>query len=378
MGGTVPLGRVAGVPVRAHWSLLVILALVTDVLATGVFPATVEHSTATSRWLVGALVAVGFLGSLFAHEVSHAIVARRHGVTVGGITLWMLGGVTQLEQAPSDPSSDLRIAIVGPLVSFACALVSLGAALAVRAAGASGVVVAGLAWLGISNGLLGVFNLLPGAPLDGGRVLRAWLWRRSGHQTRAALTAARVGRGTGMALVGVGVVDMLAASDFIGGLWLMIVGWFLVAAATAEMRATSTEQALGDVTVGEAMDQDLTWLPAYQLAAVAAERAMSDGRDACPVCDMDGKPVGVVAVDNLIGAAFRARDTARVSDVMLPLSARTRARAEERLSAAVLRAGGGAPFLVVDDGGAVVGIVTPQGTLRAMRRGLLMPSGSST
>ena len=369
------LGRIAGVPVSAHWSLLVILVLVADGLATGVLPATVKGASTTAYWLVGVLVAVTFLLSLLAHEVSHAVVARRHGIPVNGITLWMLGGVTSLDQAPADPSTDLRVALVGPLVSFGCGALALGAAWGAHAAGGPRVVVAGLVWLAATNGLLAVFNLLPGAPLDGGRVLRSVLWRRSGDQDAAEVTAARVGRGTGAVLVGLGVLDMLAAGDLTGGVWLMIVGWFLMSAASLEMQATTTRQALGELRVGEVMERDLLWLPGYQPASTAAARVLDAGCDWCPVCDMEGASVGVVAVERLLDAATRP-EALRVEHVMRPLSPRITARPDERLADAVLRAGPTMPVVAVEEG-RIVGVVTPRQTVRAVRRARLTTADSS-
>lgn len=376
MRGTVRLGRIGGVPVSAHWSLLVILVLIADVLATGVLPATAEGASQLAYWLTGTFVALAFLASLLAHEVSHAIVARRRGMTVNGITLWMLGGVTALEEMPRDPSTDLRVAISGPLVSIGCGVASLAAAYGVHAIGASRVVTAGLVWLAITNGLLAVFNLLPGAPLDGGRVLRALVWRRTGDQARAEMLAARVGRMTGLTLVALGFVDALATADVVGGIWLMVVGWFLATAAAVEMRATTTERALGGLRVRDAMDVDLTWLPAYLSVTVAAGRALDGGADWCPVCDMQGAPVGVVMVDRLVNAAVQPRGSATVMDVMLPLGPRIIAGPDDPLAAAVLRSGPNLPVVAIDDG-RIVGIVTPRQTARAVRRGRLSTAGSS-
>lgn len=375
MNGTVPLGRIAGVPVRAHWSLLVILALLTDALASGVLPATVTGASTSAYWLVGVLVAVAFLGSLLLHEVSHAVVARRHGIPVTGITLWMLGGFTALDDAPSDPSTDLRVALVGPLVSLGCGTAAIGVAWGLSAAGASRVVVAGFVWLAASNGLLAVFNLLPGAPLDGGRVLRALLWRRSGDQAAAEITAARVGRGTGMALIALGFVDTVAAADLAGGIWLMIVGWFLMSAATLELQTTTTRRALGTLRVRDVMETELLWLPVYQSASSAAGRALDTGSEWCPVCDMEGVAVGVVAVENLVNAAVRTPEPARVGDVMLALTPRITARPDDLLADAVLRAGPTMPIVAREDD-RVVGIVTPRQTVRAVRRARLATAGA--
>ena len=174
-----------------------------------------------------------FLASLLAHELSHALVARHNGLKVRAITLWMLGGITELEGEPPDAGADLRIAAAGPAASAAAAGVFLGIAEAVRYAGGSAVVTAALVWLAVMNGLLAVFNMLPGTPLDGGRVLRAVLWRHNDDRRRAEIAAARAGQFLGAGIIGLGVAGLLLWAAW-GGLWLMLIGWFLISAAGAD------------------------------------------------------------------------------------------------------------------------------------------------
>ncbi|MGV9536097.1 M50 family metallopeptidase [Streptosporangium sandarakinum] len=180
-----------------------------------------------------------FFASLLAHELAHALVARRAGVSVKSITLWLLGGVTEFDGEVGSPRAELRISLAGPVTS---ALVA-GAALAVAAA-ARGVPVvwSALVWLATVNGVLAVFNMLPGAPLDGGRVLHAVLWWRCGDRERADRVAARAGQSLGMALIAAGVVQTLVWSPM-GGLWTALVGWFLSGSARSEGLARSAPTA---------------------------------------------------------------------------------------------------------------------------------------
>ena len=191
MGQDIPLGRVAGIRVGANWTVAVILVLIAWLLAGSVLPGVARHMSVAVYWTVGGAAAALFLASLLAHELSHALVARHNGLKVRAITLWMLGGITELEGEPPDAGADLRIAVAGPAVSVAAAGVFLGMAQAVGYAGGPAVVTAGLVWLAVMNGMLAVFNMLPGAPLDGGRVLRALLWRHYGDRRRAEVAAAR-------------------------------------------------------------------------------------------------------------------------------------------------------------------------------------------
>ena len=189
----VRFGKVAGIPVGAHWSVLVVLLLVAEGMAMVVLPELVPDHSPVAYWLAGLLTALIFLGSLLAHELAHALVARTYGLSVQRITLWMLGGVSLLGGEPPTPRADLRVALAGPLASVAVAVGSAALAMAGQVLGAPDLAVATAAWLATMNAVLSVFNLLPGAPLDGGRVLRAFLWRRLGDRDRAEIAAARSG-----------------------------------------------------------------------------------------------------------------------------------------------------------------------------------------
>ena len=170
----------------AHWSTLVVLALFATVLATTELPATAPGYATAAYWVVAVVLAGVFLVSILAHELAHAAVARHHGVAVDGITLWLLGGVAQLHEHARDPDGELRIALAGPAASLIVGVISGVVAGVMYATGGPGLLVGALAWLATVSVVLAVFNLLPGAPLDGGRVLTALLWRRSGEERAGA------------------------------------------------------------------------------------------------------------------------------------------------------------------------------------------------
>ena len=181
MGENIRLGRIAGIPVGINWSILVIFCLLTWELADLVLPGYHRHEAAAIYWIAGIITTILFFASLLAHEVSHAVVAKRNGIGVRRITLWLFGGVSELESEALTPGADFRIAVVGPLTSFVLAAVYGALALLLpKAGGGEEVLVSALGWLAWINLLLGGFNLIPAAPLDGGRVLRAALWQRSG------------------------------------------------------------------------------------------------------------------------------------------------------------------------------------------------------
>ena len=252
MKQSVRLGRVDGITVGAHWSVGVILVIIAEVLAVSVLPAAYPHERRAVYWTVAIIAAVLFLASLLAHELAHALVARRCGVKVRSITLWMLGGETEFEGEPPTASADARIAVAGPVASLAAGVIFYGVGAAIHAAGGPAIVVAAALWLAVMNVILGLFNLLPGAPLDGGRVLRAVLWRRSGDRERAARAAARAGQVLGAVIIGLGFAGAFTV-DYLDGLWLVLIGWFLIAAATAERQTARARAALAGVRVADVM-----------------------------------------------------------------------------------------------------------------------------
>src|SRR5579871_1433219 len=180
IGDGLRLGSVRGIPLRADWTLLAILWLLTWSLADGGLPALASGYSSGAYWFAAALTSVAFFGSLLVHELSHSLVARRDGIEVRGITLWLLGGVSELSREPANPRDDFRVAVAGPLASLVFGAVAFVVAAVLDVLGASALLVACCAWLGSVNVILAVFNLIPAAPLDGGRVLRAILWRRHG------------------------------------------------------------------------------------------------------------------------------------------------------------------------------------------------------
>src|SRR5258707_13705830 len=231
MGQSFSLGRISGIRIGVNWSVLVIVALLAYGLAAGQFPAAAPRRPVAEYIAAAVVTAVAYMGSLLAHELAHSLVARRNGLKAEGITLWLLGGVSRLQGEVPDPGAEVRVAGVGPLVSLVLGGAFLLVAWLVHASGVQGVVVAALAWLGGINVLLAVFNVIPAAPLDGGRLLRAILWRITGDRLKAAVWSARSGQVFGWALVVAGGYLVLARRED-NWLWFALIGWVLISAAT--------------------------------------------------------------------------------------------------------------------------------------------------
>jgi Zn-dependent protease len=231
MNETIHFGRIGGIRVGANWSLLPIFLLIAWSLAVVLLPAAAPGFTGWGYWLFGLLAAAAFYASLLAHELSHAFVARRYGVSVKGIVLWLLGGVAQLDGDSPDARAELRVAAAGPATSLGIAAVAAALAGILAGIGTSSLMVAAVWWLAGINALLAAFNLLPAFPLDGGRILRALLWRRWSDRVRATAVAATVGKIAGYALIAVGILELLAGGGALGGIWLALIGWFITVSA---------------------------------------------------------------------------------------------------------------------------------------------------
>lgn len=365
MSEAIPLGRIAGLEVKVHWSVIVILWLFTWSLAS-TLPGTVKGYSHAAYWLAGVCGAVVLLASLLAHELAHAVVARRMGVSVRDVTLWLFGGVTSLEGEAKTPKAAFRIAFVGPATSFVLSAGFAGLAIAFGAVHAAAIAVSVAWWLATINLLLGLFNLLPGAPLDGGRVVRAYLWHRYGDSVRASVGAAHAGRVVAIILITLGLAEFLAGG-LIGGVWLAFIGWFIFIAAREEEMRVTTRQALAGLRVADAMTANPHTAPGWLTVEDFIQRyVLGDRHSAYPVADRDGSTMGLVTLRQLRELAPNRRTTTSVREIALPLDSVTTAAPGEPLSALIDRlasAGHGSRALVID-GGQVVGIVTPSDLAR--------------
>lgn len=364
----VSVGRIAGIPLRLDWSLAVIFWLLTWGLATSAFPELAPGSSTLTYWIAGALTAACFLISLLAHEISHSVVARRYGIEVESITLWLFGGVSSLHGEATTPDADFRIAVVGPLTSLGIGVGAgaLGALLWV--AGAPDLIVTVMVWLGSINGMLALFNLAPAAPLDGGRILRAWLWKRRGDRLSAAVSATRAGRVFGYVLIGLGLVEF--ASGFgIGGLWLVFLGWFVITAANHEEYATRVTSELAGIAVRDVMTPEPVTAPAYLTVEEMLDQFVLRHRcSAFPLTSRDGHVVGLVTLSRLKHVPPAKRTSTLVGEVAWSVDEIPTSMPEEMLVDLVSRLGeeGDGRALVFSDG-RLVGIVTPTDVSRTLQ-----------
>lgn len=316
MNGNLTLGRFGGVQVWINWSWLVVFVLIVWSLAATVFPSQNPELSDGVHLAMGVVAALLFFASVLLHELGHAWQARREGMEIEGITLWLFGGVAQFKGSFPNAGAEFRIAIAGPLVTV---VLGVGFVLLALAPLPSAVDDVGT-WLGYINLFLLVFNLIPALPLDGGRVLRAALWRARGELGWATRVAADIGRGFGYLFIALGVAMFIVEGSF-SGAWLAFIGWFLLQAATAEARYVATEQALAglqvrdlmarnpvtvdaDVTVGRFMDNIAAWSRRFTTY---------------PVVDRSGMPIGLLAFSSVAATPRSEWDARRVRESMVPL-----------------------------------------------------------
>jgi Zn-dependent protease/CBS domain-containing protein len=361
---TIRLGRLFGIEIGFNWSLIFIFVLIAWTLATGVLPQDVPGQGQATYLLAGAAGAIAFYACLLAHELSHALVARRNGMKVAGITLWLFGGVSKLDGDPKSAGAEALIAGVGPLTSFAVALIALALALATSANALVSDLMSGLAFVHLA---LGLFNLVPAFPLDGGRLLSSLFWWRSGSRQRGVHNAVRVGRVFAYLMIAAGVLELFGGA-VIDGIWIAFIGWFLLSAGSSEEMGTTIKALLKSVPVSAAMTSPVVtvpdWLTVEQfLESVAPQHSLTT----YPVHDPSGKLTGVVRLSDLVRVQSNDRGRKRLSDCARPISQVPATEPGEELGELIERLG--ASFdqrVLVFDHGQLVGIVSPADVARLL------------
>ena len=358
------IGRIAGISVGVNWSWLIVFALIAWTLAVSIFPST-NPGLGDGSYIAMALVAaLLFFTSLLLHEYGHALQARRDGMEIEGITLWLFGGVAKFKGMFPSAGAEFRIAIAGPLVSLVLGLLFLGVPMLL---GLPSTVDGVLFWLGSINIALLVFNLLPALPLDGGRILRSILWYARGEFASATHIAAGIGRGFGYLFVAAGVALLVFASP-VTGIWLAFIGWFLLQAAGAEDRFVAAREALGGLRVRDVMARDPVTAPAgITLGQFMDDVAWSRPYTTYPVTE-NGEVVGLLPFRRVAEVPRAEWDRRTVRDCMIP---RDEVPVVEQDDELVLAAGEVAEHAVnralVLDAGRLVGLLSVTDVARALQ-----------
>lgn len=365
MSPGLPIARLFGIEIRVSFTWAILIAIVTFIGAQQAAISAPGLATPI-QWLVGAVVAIGFLLSVVAHELAHALTGRRVGVPVDAIVLGFVGGLAPLNIVASAPRHELAIAVAGPFVSIALGVGFVLAGILVGTATA-GAAAGSLLVLGALNLILAALSLLPGMPLDGGRVIRALAWARTGDRDRAGAVTARVGRLLGFTVVGVGIAAALA--DFATeGLLVIALGWLLTTGARTLDRRLALQRLLRGVRVGDAMTADPPFVgPNLTVDTFANRYEGPEGVAALPVVD-DERVLGVIGRRRLQRLGRRRFGATRAADVMaVPPQAPLLAPDDALWDALDVMNGGGLEGLAVAIDGRLAGILTRDSVAEAVR-----------
>ena len=307
------LGRIAGIQVGVNWSWLIVFALIVWTLASAIFPDSNPGLSGGTYAVMAAVAAVLFFLSLLLHEYGHALEARRRGMEIEGITLWLFGGVAKFRGMFPNARAEFSIAVAGPLVSLLLGLGFVGIA---RIAGLPATVDGVAFWLGTTNLLLLLFNLLPALPLDGGRVLRSILWGAKHDFAWATRVAATIGRGFGYLFIAGGLALLIFQGTF-SGAWLAFIGWFLLQAAAAEDRYLVTRHALGGLRVRDVMVREPVTTPADATLGEFMDRVVSARPYTTYPVTENGRAVGLLPFRCVAAVPRGEWDSRRVAECML-------------------------------------------------------------
>jgi Zn-dependent protease/CBS domain-containing protein len=360
------VGRIAGVEVRVDSSWVVIALLITYTMYLQISRVYEDVSTGAAVRLA-ILSAVLFFGSVLVHELAHALVAQARGIRVQDITLFLFGGATRAKVDSRGPGDEFVIALVGPLTSGLLAAM-FGIVAGLRRDVLSTPLAGILGYLAWTNLLLAGFNLVPGFPLDGGRLLRAAIWKATGSLGRATRIASVAGQGVGWLLVAIGVAWLLAG-DLAGGIWFAFIGWFLVQAARSSYQELQLQQLLAGVEAEDVMARDLLRIPPeLSLQDAVDDYFMRYDHGAFPV-EEQGRTIGLLTLRGVRRVPREQWPTRRVRDHMVPLSDQVVVAPEARMDGVIgkLQDGEVGRVLVVQDG-EVVGIITPTDLAHWLRR----------
>lgn len=364
---SVKLGRIMGIPVRIHYTMWFVFILIAWSLAYGYMPSQYPGLGVATYWAIGIASAVILFGSVLIHELSHSYIAKKNGLPIGRITLFFFGGVSEMTEEPQDPGLEVRMAAAGPLMSFLIAAVLGFLWYLGDIAKAPVAVTATLGYGALINAVLGAFNLLPAFPLDGGRVLRGSIWKRSKNLLGATKTATRVSEGISLLMMLGGFVSIIFG-NFVNGIWIIFLGWFIRSGAETSLKQTLVGETLSGVTVGDIMTRDVLTVPSnITVQQLVSEYFLVHRHGGYPVVE-DGQVLGIVTMHCVRSVPKERRETATVREAMIPCEqAVTVKPTVSALEALNIMARRNVGRLLVLDGPRLLGIVSRGDLMRTIR-----------
>ncbi|MFW6147462.1 MAG: site-2 protease family protein [Thermodesulfobacteriota bacterium] len=358
-GKRITLFKLLGFEVGIDWSWIIIAILIAWSLSTGLFPMYYENLSTQMYWIMGIVGALGLFLSIIIHEFSHSLVARKYGMPVKGITLFIFGGVAQMEEEPTSPRAEFMMAIVGPISSFAIGLIFYGIYLSGKQGGLPEPVNGVVGYLALINVILAGFNILPAFPLDGGRVLRSILWGVKKNLRWATRVSSWIGSGFGILLIVLGVFNVLRG-NFIGGMWWFLIGMFLNGAAKSTYQQLITRKALEGEPVRKLMKTDPVTVPAsLSLKELVEDYIYRHHHKMFPVTEDSDKLAGCITTKQLKDVPKEQWDQTRVQDMVVQCSPENTIESKEDAMKALSRMrSSSSSRLMVVEGGRLVGIIS--------------------
>ena len=362
MPGTLRIGKIAGIDIEVHVSWIIILVLLTVSLATGWFPQLYPGWSTATSWLIALLSSLLLFVSVLLHELAHSLVARRRGLPVKSITLFIFGGVSNIEREPPSPGIEFQLAFVGPLTSLVLGAICFPLQVPLR--GSNSPLEGILFYLAVTNILLGLFNFVPGFPLDGGRVLHSIVWRLTGNARQATRVASMTGQVIAYLFILLGIW-IFFAGDILDGIWFGFIGWFLLSAAQSANAQSMLTSALRGVTVGEVMNPKPATVPADLSLQQLVDAYFLPAGLRYALVTQGEKLVGLITLGDIRHIPREQWGQVHVSAAMIPLARLHVATPQQSLSDVLpLMAGRDVNQLPVVDHGAPVGILSRDAIVR--------------
>lgn len=358
MQGAWKIGKIMGIPIRVHFSWLIVFGLITWSLSTYYFPNAAPDLPTASYWIKGTLAALLLFASVAFHELAHSFVAQRYKISIESITLFIFGGVAQMKGEPPNPRAEFRIAIAGPLSSFFLSILFF-----FLSGNTTGGIKALFSYLAQINLIIGVFNLIPGFPMDGGRVLRSVIWEKKKNFYYATQKASSIGQKIALFFIIFGIFSIFTGIQ--GGLWLMLIGWFLYTAAQASYQQSNLQESLSGIKVRDIMVKDIVTLSSF----ITVDEAVNNyflryGYGGFPIID-DGKFLGIVTLKEVKNIHRENWGSEKVADILVPHDKRWEVSPEdEAMKALELMIKEDKGRLVILENNKLSGLITRNGIAR--------------
>jgi Zn-dependent protease/CBS domain-containing protein len=380
MRSSLKLGRIAGIEIGIHYSWILAFGLFIWIFARGTFPQAFPEWNLSTYWIAGTVVSFMIFVSVLIHELCHSLVARKRGLKVSSIVFFIFGGVSNIEKEPEKASVEFIMSAAGPVSSLILAGVFIGLAYVLflpdnifNPKSFVQPFIGTLFYIGWINLLLAVFNIIPGFPLDGGRVLRSIIWGITKSLYKATIIAGNIGRAFGWLLIILGVLALFnidlgfLTGGLVNGIWLILIGWFLTSAADNVMRETTLQQELAGVRVREVMDRSPECVsPAASIESIVHESFIQHGRRAVPVCS-DGKLLGIVTLFDVKKVSQDRWLNTPVQEVMTRAPLLSVSQEDDLNGALKILAKNGLNQIAVIDEGRLVGLLSRADVIRYLQ-----------